>query len=212
MEVAVSARQRLIDTTIALVRRRGVGSASVSQILEDSGLARRTLYLNFPNGKPELLAAATESAAEGFASMLREFVVVGDPVASVEAFVRAWEAALADSDYGAGCPMVAATLGSSEAPAAAEAAAHAFAQWVRLIAAPLEQAGISHGGAQDLATTIVATVEGAVILSMAARSPLPLQGAGRHLGTLIRATLAENARATVAGDVEATGASTLQAR
>ena len=119
----MSARQRLIDTTIALVRRRGVGSASISQILEQSGLARRTLYLNFPDGKPELVAAATESAASGFASMLEGIVIEGDPVASVEAFVRAWDTALADSDYGAGCPIVAATLGSSEAPAAAQAAA-----------------------------------------------------------------------------------------
>ena len=187
----MSARQRLIDTTIALVRRRGVGSASVSQILEHSGLARRTLYLNFPNGKPELVAAATESAAAGFASMLEGIVVPGDPVASVDAFVSGWETALANSDYGAGCPMVAAILGSAEAPAAARAAAGAFTQWVQLIAALLERAGLGAGTAEDLATTIVATIEGAVIMAMAARSPVPLQRAGRDLGTLIRAKLAE---------------------
>src|SRR6478736_1137937 len=123
MEAAMSARQRLIDTTIELVRRRGVGSASVSQILEHSGLARRTLYLNFPDGKPQLIAAATEFAAAGFASMLDGTVADGDPIAAVAGFVSAWESALADSDYSAGCPMVAATLGGSEAPAAARAAA-----------------------------------------------------------------------------------------
>lgn len=186
----MSARQRLIDTTIALVRRRGVGSASVSQILEQSGLARRTLYLNFPNGKPELVAAATESAAAGFASMLEGIVIEGDPIASVAAFVGAWEAALADSDYGAGCPIVAATLGSSEAPAAAQAAANAFAQWVRLIARPVEEAGLDPSSAEDLATTVVATIEGAVIMSMAARSSVPLQRTGRDLATLIRVKLA----------------------
>ncbi|OYN78233.1 TetR/AcrR family transcriptional regulator [Mycolicibacterium sphagni] len=186
----MSARQRLIDTTIALVRRRGVGSASVSQILEHSGLARRTLYLNFPDGKPELVAAATESAAAGFAAMLEGIVVEGDPIASVQAFVLAWEAALADSDYGAGCPIVAATLGRSEAPAAAAAAAaDAFTRWVRLIARPVEAAGLDPSSAEDLATTVVATIEGAVIMSMAARSSVPLQRAGRDLATLIRAKL-----------------------
>jgi AcrR family transcriptional regulator len=186
----MSARQRLIDTTIALVRRRGVGSASVSQILERSGLARRTLYLNFPDGKPELMAAATESAAAGFTSMLQGMVTEGDPIAAVEAFVAAWEAALADSDFCAGCPIVAATLGGSEAPAAAEAAANAFSQWVRLIAEPVERAGLDPGPAEDLATTVVATIEGAVIMSMAARSSIPLQRAGRDLATLIRVKLA----------------------
>ncbi|MBB3603296.1 AcrR family transcriptional regulator [Mycolicibacterium sp. BK556] len=186
----MSARQRLIDTTIALVRRRGVGSASVSQILENSGLARRTLYLNFPDGKPELVAAATESAAAGFTSMLEEMVADGDPIASVEAFVGAWEAALAGDDYCAGCPMVAATLGGTEAPAAAQAAANAFTQWVRLIAGPLERAGLEPESAEDLATTVVATIEGAVIMAIAARSALPLQRAGRDLATLIRVKLA----------------------
>jgi TetR/AcrR family transcriptional regulator, lmrAB and yxaGH operons repressor len=189
----MSARQRLIDTTIALVRRRGVGSASVSQILEHSGLARRTLYLNFPDGKPELVAAATESAAAGFSSMLEGIVAEGDPIASVEAFLRAWETVLADSDYSAGCPIVAATLGGSEAPAAAQAAANAFTQWVRLIAQPLAEAGLDPTDAEDLASTVVATVEGAVIMSMAARSSLPLQRAGRDLTTLIRAKLAGRA-------------------
>lgn len=187
----MSARQRLIETTIALVRRRGVGSASVSRILEDSGLARRTLYLNFPDGKPELVAAATESAGAEFMSMLEGLMAEGDPVASVEAFVRAWETVLAESDYSAGCPLVAATLGRSDAPAAAEAAADAFTRWVRLIAQPIEAAGLDDGDAQGLATTVVATIEGAVIMSMAARSPIPLQRAGRDLAVLIRATLAE---------------------
>ncbi|WP_396931370.1 TetR/AcrR family transcriptional regulator [Mycolicibacterium sp.] len=187
----MSARQRLIDTTIELVRRRGVGGASVSQILEHSGLARRTLYLNFPDGKPELVASATEFAAAGFASMLDGIVAEGDPVAAVDAFVQAWESALADSDYDAGCPMVAATLGGADAPAAASAAATAFAQWVGLIAAPLERAGLDAHAAEGLATTVVATVEGAVIMSMAARSPKPLQRAGRDLATLMRVRLAE---------------------
>jgi len=185
----MSARQRLIDTTIELVRRRGVGSASVSQILEHSGLARRTLYLNFPDGKPELVAAATEFAAAGFASMLDGIVAEGDPIAAVEAFVRAWESALVECDYTAGCPMVAATLGGSEAPAAASAAAKAFTQWIALIAAPLERTGLEPQAAEDLATTVVATIEGAVIMSIAARSSQPLQCAARDLTTLIRAKL-----------------------
>jgi AcrR family transcriptional regulator len=188
----MSARDRLIETTIALVRRRGVGSASVSQILEHSGLARRTLYLNFPEGKPELVAAATESAADGFSSMLEGIVKDGDPIGSVAAFVRAWETALADSDYSAGCPIVAATLGVSEAPAAARAAANAFTQWVRLIAQPLAKAGLDPSAAEDLATTVVATIEGAVIMSIAARSALPLQRVGRDLEALIAAKLASH--------------------
>lgn len=186
----MSARQRLIDSTIALVRRRGVSSASISEILAHSGLARRTLYLNFPDGKPELLAEATQTAAAAFTSQLEGLLAKRDPMKTVKAFTRAWEAVLADSDYDAGCPIVAAALARSEAPAAADAAAAAFAQWVRVISGLNRAAGLSRREAEDLATTVVAAIEGAVIMSIAARSPNPLQRAGRGLTTLIEAELA----------------------
>ena len=186
----MSARQRLIESTTALVRRHGVGSASVSEILEHSGLARRTLYLNFPDGKPELLAEATQSAGAAFTSQLEGLLAERDPVKAVKAFTTAWEALLADSDYDAGCPIVAAALARSEAAAAADAAAAAFAQWVQVISRLNKSAGLGHREAEDLATTVVAAVEGAVIMSIAARSPHPLQRTGRGLTTLVEAQLA----------------------
>ncbi len=183
----MSARQRLINSTIALVRRHGVGSTSVAEILEDSGLARRTLYLNFPNGKPQLLAVATEVAAATFTSQLEALLSEPDPVKVVTAFARAWEVVLADSDYDAGCPIVAAALARSEAPTAADTAAAAFTQWVRIITQLNETAGLNRQDAQDLATTVVAAVEGAVIMSIAARSSRPLQRVARSLTNLIEA-------------------------
>jgi hypothetical protein len=65
-------------------------------------------------------------------------------------------------------------------------------EWVRLIATPVEQAGLDPSSAEDLATTVVATIEAAVIMSMAARSSVPLQRAGRDLAVLIRAKLAQS--------------------
>ena len=71
----MSARDRLIAATVGQVRRHGVAGTSVSGILDDSGLARRTLYLNFPNGKPELVAAATEHAARATISAFDTMLV-----------------------------------------------------------------------------------------------------------------------------------------
>ena len=183
----MSARERLITSAIALIRSAGVAGASVSALLDHSGLARRTLYLNFPGGKPELVQAATDAAGAELTAAIREFMADADPAQALAAFLQMWEAMLADSDYTAGCPIVAATLGRAEAPAAADAAAAAFSTWESLLSKLLREAGVERSAAADLATTAVAAVEGAVIMSVAQRSPTPLRRAHRVLSTLIDA-------------------------
>lgn len=179
----MSARERLITSAIALIRTAGVAGASVSALLDQSGLARRTLYLNFPGGKPELVEAAVDAAGAELTEAIQECVQDADPARAVAAFLQMWEAMLADSDYTAGCPIVAATLGRAEAPDAADAAAAAFSTWEGLLAQLLRKAGVGRSAAADLATTAVAAVEGAVIMSVAQRSPSPLRRVRRVLST-----------------------------
>lgn len=70
-----------------------------------------------------------------------------------------WIANLASGDFEVGCPIVAAALGRSEAPAAADAAGEVFLDWERRIAAGLETAGLSADDAARQATLTVAAVE-----------------------------------------------------
>lgn len=180
----------MINATIDQMRRHGVAGASVSCILQRSSLARRTLYKHFPDGKPALVAAATETAAGAITSTLAMLHAQPDPVSLVESFIDLWAVNLEATDYRAGCPIVAATLGSDEAPAAAETAARAFADWIDLGTRLGEQAGLDHQAAVDLATMIVATVEGAVIISTAQRSSDPLRRCGRDLALLVETKIA----------------------
>ena len=188
----MSARDRLIAATVGQVRRHGVAGTSVSGILDDSGLARRTLYLNFPNGKPELVAAATELASRATISAFDTMLSEPDPVRLVETFVDTWADTLDSTDFSAGCPIVAAALGRQEAPDAADAAGAAFAEWVRVLTRIGEDSGLGREAAEEMATMIVATVEGAVVMSIAERSSAPLRRAGRGLVGLVRAKLAED--------------------
>ena len=100
----------------------GVAGTSVSGILEDSGLARRTLYLNFPAGKPELIAAATENASGITISAVETMVSDSDPAQVVQTFADRWADSLEANGFSAGCPIVAAALGRQEAPEAADGA------------------------------------------------------------------------------------------
>lgn len=186
----VSARNRLITSTVGQLRRFGVAGTSVSGILEDSGLARRTLYLNFPEGKPELVAAATRVASEEIVAALERSMESGsDLIALGEAFIENAAKALEDNGFAVGCPIAAAALGREEAPAAADAAGVAFAGLVSALTSIAKDSGADDEAAEELATTIVATVEGALIISIAERSADPLRRAGRCLTEMLRAKL-----------------------
>jgi hypothetical protein len=86
----------------------------------------------------------------------------------------------------AGCPIVAAILGRSEAPAAAHAAAEAVGEWQAILADRLIRAGADRDNARSLAALIVAAIEGAVILALATQSTAALDDVGRHLVEVIK--------------------------
>jgi TetR/AcrR family transcriptional regulator, lmrAB and yxaGH operons repressor len=177
----MSARDALIASVTGLVRRRGVAGTGLNALLEDSGVARRTVYLNFPGGKAELIAEATRLAGEGLTTVIRSAGEASDPVRAVRTFIDEWKAQLSGTEMQAGCPIVAAVLGRSEAPAAAHAAREALDEWRTILADRLVRSGTDRDSARSLATLTVAAIEGAVILALATQSTAALDDVGRHL-------------------------------
>ncbi len=122
----MTARERLIDSAIELLSRNGVAGTGLAELLEHSGTARRSVYVNFPGGKSELVTEATRAAGRHIDSTLAGAAPDGDGRESLAAFVESWKETLRSSDYAAGCPIVAAALGRTESPSAADAAGEAL--------------------------------------------------------------------------------------
>jgi hypothetical protein len=74
------------------------------------------------------------------------------------------------------------------------ATADVFDDWCETFAVRLRGAGVEASAAGDLATTVVAAVEGGFMLSRAARSPRPMRVAGRHMGALVADALDRSGR------------------
>ncbi|MDP7701150.1 TetR/AcrR family transcriptional regulator [Mycobacterium sp. TY815] len=180
----MTARERLIDSAIDLMRRHGVAGTGLAELLQHSGTARRSIYVNFPGGKSELMAEATR-AAGGLLDSTLEAWPDGDVRESLAAFVGSWKHTLRSTDYTAGCPVVAAALGRTESAEAADAAGEVFTMWQKVIGERLRSQGREAGESEALATTIVAAIEGAVILCLAARSTDPLDRTARVLQDLV---------------------------
>lgn len=182
----MSARDTLIASVTGLVRRRGVAGTGLNALLEDSGVSRRTIYLNFPGGKQELVAEATRLAGNELTAIIKAAGDDVDPARGIQLFIELWKAQLAETEMQAGCPVVAAVLGRTEAPEAAAVAADAFESWQKILIDRLVRYGVDGETARSLASTMIAAIEGAVIMSIAAQSTEALDDVGQRLVELVQ--------------------------
>jgi AcrR family transcriptional regulator len=179
----------MIETAATVMRERGVEATSFSEVLARSGAPRGSIYHHFPAGKAELIEAATRYAGEFSAAGLAAALRDDDPVTAVQAFTDGWVRILRKTDFAGGCPVVAAALEGERSPGARDAAAAAFSQWEELLVEVLLRRTGSLERAEALATLVVASVEGAVVLARAQRSTAPLERvAGELERVLVAAT------------------------
>jgi AcrR family transcriptional regulator len=179
-------RQRLISAAIELVRERGVEGAGLTDLLERSSSARRSIYQHFPGGKLELIETSTRAAGEWMRRAIRQFGAAMDTSTLLAETIRQIAASLVSSDYRLGCPIAAAAAVSADAAGVREAAAAVFAGWVEEIEAMLVREGRTQDEAHSLAGFLVSAVEGAMLCARATRSTEPLDQAVEHLTRLLR--------------------------
>ena len=112
-------RQRILDTASTLFYERGVRAVGVDLVVEQSGVAKTSLYRHFRT-KDDLVVAFLEREDVSFWSQWDEVSAkhAGDPVAELEAHLRWVARRLARANY-RGCPQinVAAEFAEAEHPA-----------------------------------------------------------------------------------------------
>jgi TetR/AcrR family transcriptional regulator, lmrAB and yxaGH operons repressor len=183
--MATDSRQKMIETAAVVMRERGVEATSFSEVLARSGAPRGSIYHHFPGGKAQLIEEATRYAGAFTAAGLVKALEQDDPLEAVRTFTAFWRKLLRRSDYAAGCPVVAASLEGERSPGAREAAASAFSNWEKLLAEALEARGVEAKRARSLGTLVVTSIEGAVVVSRATRSPAPLERVAAELERLL---------------------------
>ncbi|MFC4003608.1 TetR/AcrR family transcriptional regulator [Prauserella oleivorans] len=179
-------RAAMVASAVALMRERGVAATSFADVLAHSGAPRGSVYHHFPGGKAQLIQEATRFAADHLTDGITRVLDAGDTGSALRALVDLWRRGLEERDYAAGCPIVAAALGTDEG--ARGLAGEAFDRWTSLIADSLVADGLPIARARSLAVLIVSALEGALVMAQAQRSSAPLDDVVTHLETLARAT------------------------
>ncbi|MFD9035270.1 TetR/AcrR family transcriptional regulator [Streptomyces sp. NPDC059567] len=177
-------RERIIRTTSRLMQRQGYEGTGIKQISREAGATLGSVYHFFPGGKQELGTAAVRLGDEEFTEFLREALdAEPEPEKALLALTASLAEGLRDSDWLDGCPVTSTVVGTAtSAPDIQQAAAEAFARWRAVVAEKLRDTGFAGEDAEELAHTVIATLEGAELAAQVARSVTPLEVAGRGGG------------------------------
>jgi TetR/AcrR family transcriptional regulator, lmrAB and yxaGH operons repressor len=102
--MATDTRDRLLDAASRLIQQRGYHGTSVSEILEESGAPKGSLYFHFPGGKNQLVTEAARISVERSTQWLREtFSNMKEPAKGVRDLFATYAAIMRETNFTFGC-------------------------------------------------------------------------------------------------------------
>jgi AcrR family transcriptional regulator len=174
-----ASRERIVERAAELFAERGISATSVDEVLAAAGAGKGQFYHYF-RGRDELAAAAVGYRCAQVITGLAEALGGVSSLAGLEQTLAAFAAGFEEAGM-PGCPI--GTLATEVAGRNEEArlqAAAGFDAWERLLADALErmrQGGELRADAQPavLATGLLASIEGGMVLSQARKDMASLR-------------------------------------
>jgi AcrR family transcriptional regulator len=180
----------MVLSAAVLLREYGAGATSIDRVLAHSGAPRGSVYHHFPGGRAQLIDEAVALAGDDIAGHNDAAAQADDVPEAQDAFLAQWRDWLLESDFRAGCPIVAVAVETNDdAPQLSRSAAEVFARWREALAGLFHRNGLPEVRSRRLATFVIAAVEGGVIMSRAERSTAPLDDAAAETHDLLVHTL-----------------------
>ena len=181
-----STRTKMLLTAAEVLREKGAAGVTIDEVLARSGAPRGSVYYHFPDGRNQLLTEALQFAGDSITAVIDDAAEHGY-IVLVRRFVEFWERTLIDSDFTAGCPVVAAAIGSSDdVPALTTIASNVLDRWRDALTRAFTADGFEVTDAVSLAWTSIASLEGAVVLCRSAKSVDPLHAVAEQIEFLIK--------------------------
>jgi len=189
--MALGTRERIVDKTMRLFSRRGYAAVGLNEIVEKSKAPKGSLYHYFPGGKEELAVAAMERGAGIFLETLAGTLASeGNTARAIRHFANRLAGWMEESRFRDGSPLTAVTVEmAGEAETVRRACASGYAAWEAAFAAALESEGLAAERARDLATWIVASMDGATVLARAKADAAPIRTVMGQVAEAVEAAL-----------------------
>ncbi|WP_329583181.1 TetR/AcrR family transcriptional regulator [Streptomyces sp. NBC_01361] len=160
-------RRRMLFAGFETVQENGVDATSLTEVADRAQAPRGSIYHHFPGGKAELLRDAIRLAGTLRSKQIAALVADDDPTRVVDEMIEMFREQLRASDYRAGCPVAASVMHGDSYPETMIAAGESFSSWEELITQGLWHRGLTMEHAQSLATMVLTSIEGALLLAKA---------------------------------------------
>ncbi len=188
-------REWMISTAARLLQQRGYHGTSLNDILTESRAPRGSLYFHFPGGKDELVVEATRATIGQTTSLLADLLARAEtPGRAVREFVEGAAEMLRRSNFALGCPVAPIILdGADASEEIKQVCREAFDAWIGLYRKAFAEAGLSPEGAETLACSVEATIEGLLLIAKAYRDVTPMLRSAVELEASVDAAIAAQA-------------------
>jgi TetR/AcrR family transcriptional repressor of lmrAB and yxaGH operons len=181
-----STRINMLVSAAEVLRERGAAGVTIDEVLARSGAPRGSVYYHFPEGRNQILTEALQYAGEAITEVIDEAVQKGG-LYLVRRFVAFWEDLLVESGFTAGCPVVAAAIGSADdEPQLTTVAGGIISHWRDALTRAFVADGFDESDAASLAVMCIASLEGAVVLCRSTRSADPLRDVAQQIEFLVK--------------------------
>jgi TetR/AcrR family transcriptional repressor of lmrAB and yxaGH operons len=170
-----------------LLRRQGYAATGWRQVVREGDAPWGSQSHHFPGGKEQLAVEAVTRAGGQYRSLLEGALATAHPADMVAGWAALAAEQLEASGWTDGCPIATVALEQAHQSAALGDACHdALDSWVGAFASAIEARGVAPAEARSLGVTVVAGIEGALVLARAARDPEPLTLTGAELAGVLR--------------------------
>ena len=192
-------RRRIVERSAPVFNTKGYAGASMSDLVVVTGLEKGGIYNHF-GSKEELALEAFDYATGIMRERLREALEAKEGALNrLFAVVEVLGTVAEDPPVAGGCPVLNTAVEADDAyPALKERAAGAIDDWLRLVGREVKE-GVKGGelsprvDPRAVASVVVATLEGAVILSRLHDDPAHMRRAVEHLKDYLRSLVREGA-------------------
>ncbi|WP_406729176.1 TetR/AcrR family transcriptional regulator [Streptomyces sp. GD-15H] len=186
-------RERMVFSAAQLIRRDGVDATGMREVAAHARAPRGSLQHYFPGGKEQLVNEAVGWAGRYAARRVDRFLAaLPEPTPSglFAQMVRQWTEEYETAGFGGGCPVAAATVDCAGSTVSTrEAASVSLAHWTGAVARALSGMGVPGERAAPLATLMISSLEGAILMARAEQDVRALTTVTRELGPLLDAAV-----------------------
>jgi TetR/AcrR family transcriptional repressor of lmrAB and yxaGH operons len=177
-------KEQILEAAARLFEKQGYHATGLNEIIRESGSPKGSLYYYFPEGKEQIGAeTALWSAAQMSERIRFGLSQAENPAEAVRLLTLGIAGAIEQSGFAAGGPLM---MLAAESAVRSErlntACREAYGQMQAVFSEKLS-------GNVELAEFILATLEGAILLSRVQHSGEPLRRAGEHLYSYIKEKL-----------------------